>query len=151
MKLETFYEKSVYICVIIFLFTLLFNFVMELGVYTSVTQPQGLQPGQTAEEKLKEMTKSPEYENGIVMNNIWEVVILGSVVGVGIAILTHNTSIIAVYLFCYVFWAMYVNLISILSLNNFLVGNLAVFVGIGTAGVSIVFIGAVIGMLSGSG
>ena len=93
---------------------------------------------------------SPDYETGVVMDNIWLIIIGTGGIAIFLAWITHSTSIIGVYIFAFVFWASYSNIVSMLYNNNFL-GDLWGFVLIGTAGMTFIFIGAVAGMLSGSG
>ena len=70
---------------------------------------------------------------------------------VGLAILTGTTNMIGVYLFGTFFWASWVQLIGILYTFDFLSSGAGlILVTMITVGMTIMFIGAVIGMLSGS-
>lgn len=153
MKPDTFMDKAIYITIIIFIFTLVFNFLMGVGVFTDEYVGGGIQIeyDNDGNQTIKEVTKSEEFEQGVIVTNLWEVVLLGGIGGVVLAIATHSTNIIGVYLFSVTFWATYLNLLDILRINNFLTGTIWGLVLIGTACVILLFIAAVIGMLSGSG
>ena len=151
MNMSTFYEKCVYLTIVIFIFTLIFNFVMGLGIFSLVVQPEGTQFDGNMSDYLKTATISSDYEGGFIMDHLWETVLLGSVGGLLLAIATQSTTIIGVYLFCFVFWSAFLNLISVLEVGGFLTGAMWGLVGIGTAVMGFFFIAAVIGMLSGSG
>jgi hypothetical protein len=70
---------------------------------------------------------------------------------IGIAYLTRTTNMIGVYLFGTFFWSSWLNVIRILNDTSFLSfpGGLAL-IGMISVGMTFMFIGAVIGLLSGS-
>lgn len=150
-KTESFFETCVYITIILFVFTLLFNAIMSLGIYTTLTHPSGIDLDGNISDLIKDMTVSTQYSKGIVIENLWSVVLLGGLGGVGLAIVTQSASILGIYIFCFFFWGSYGNLLSILSIGGFLTGGLWAFVIIGTGAVTILFVAAIVGMLSGSG
>jgi hypothetical protein len=146
----TFYNTCIYLTLIFFIFTLLFNFIMGMGIFTSGISG-GLEMSGDGTHLVQTATSgSNEYSGGIVMDNIWSIVLIGGIGGVGLAIATQSTAIIAVYLFSIVFWGAYTNLMSILWVGG-LLDNLAGFVYIGTGAIIFIFIAAVAGMLGGSG
>lgn len=125
---------------------------MAMGVFTDTTLPSGTQITGNVSEKFKASTISPEYPKGVVVDNLWAIVLMGTAGGIAVSILTQSTVTIGAYIFCFVFWSTYLNLISILSTGGFLANaTLAGFVGIGTGVMVFVFIAAVAGMFSGSG
>ena len=80
---------------------------------------------------------------------MWALVLTGAgAVGILVAWLTHSTAIIGVFIFSAAFWSSYVNTLGILNIGNFVDSN---FILIGTTVMIMIFIGAVAGMLSGSG
>ena len=149
MRLNTFYQICIYITIAGILFTLSVNFVSGLGVF-EYTGESGIQTGENVNSSVAAFTTSNDYQDGFVMDNLWAVVLAGIAGGLVVAWLTHSTSVIGVYIFAFVFWSSYTNIVSMLYNNNFL-GELWGFIVIGTVGITFVFIGAVAGMLSGSG
>lgn len=150
MNLDTFFKKCVHICILMFFFTLIFNFIVGLGVFSGVPTPSGQVMEGNSTDLLQQATKSAQYTGGFVITNLWSVVLLGTFGAIVVAGITRSTAVIGIYLFAYVFWAMYTNLISILATGGF-IDNLAGFIAVGTAGMIAIFIAAVIGMLTGSG
>ena len=148
MDLSSFYQKCVHITIVMFIFILLFNFILGLNVF-STSANTGTQTSGNNSDFLQ-ATKTAQYTGGFVMDNLWSIVLLGVSGGIAIAILLQSTAILGVYLFCYVFWAAYLNLLSILSSLSYL-GSIWGFVTIGTGIMIFVFIAAVIGMLTNAG
>lgn len=142
--INSFFSTCVYVVIVMFVFVLLFNVVGSLGFFTTASTPGGPYLGEEGHTIAQE-------SGGFLMDNIWAIALTGGVGGVLLAVLTHSTAILGIYLFSAVFWAMYGNLLSILSVGNLLTGTLWNFVVIGTAVMIIVFVAAIAGMLSGSG
>lgn len=130
-----------------FIFVLVFNFIFGLNIFSNVSA--GL-PTYGNISDFKTVTKSPQYTGGIVMDNLWVTILLGSLGGMAIAVLLQSTSILGIYIFCFTFWAAYGNLLSILSIGGYLLPVWG-FVSIGTGIMLFIFIAAVIGMTTGSG
>ena len=149
MRMNTFYQICIYITVVMILFTLSVNFVSAMNVFP-VSTDTGIITGETTNETMAEFTRSEEYSDGFLMDNLWAVVLTGIAGGMVVALITHSTSIIGVYIFCFTFWSSYGNVLSMLQSNNFL-SDMWGFVMIATVGMSFIFVGAVAGMLSGSG
>ena len=155
LSLNTFYQTSIYITLIMFVFTLCFNFVIGLNIF-------GVMPGGSVISSdntsgiLSGLTSSPEYESGIGMTDIWKIVLsAGTIIAAGgalaLAWLTQSTSIIAIYLYSVFFWSMYINTFSILYLGGLITGSLIMLVSIFSGVVAIIFIGAILGMLGAQG
>jgi len=150
MRLNTFFQICIYITVAAIIFTLAINFVNTLGVFGGYGAESGAGIEDTTNETLSAFTKSSDYENGFVIDNLWMVVLAGVAGGLTVAWITHSTSVIGVYIFAYVFWGSFANVMDILYTNSFL-NDIWGLVILATVGMSFIFIGAVAGMLSGSG
>ena len=153
MRFNTFFQICIYIVLACIILTLSINFVVSLGIFGDYSAETGIQSQKTANETLAQFTKSGDYKTGFLTTDLWSFVLAGIAVAAGAAVvawITHSASVLGVGVFAYVFWASYVNVISILQVGGFL-ADLGLFVLIGTVGMGFIFIGAVIGMLSGSG
>ena len=130
------------------IFTLSVNFVNALDIFPDKAQA-GIQPGDSSNETMGKFTEQADYPSGFFMDNLWAVVLTATgAIGIVVAWITKSTAIIGVYVFSVIFWASYINALSIINLANYVPLS---FIGIGTGGMLFVWIGAVAGMLSGSG
>jgi len=140
------------ICIIItislFVFNLCVHYVSGMGVFpTGATG--GFEPGDDSNETLQRSTVGPDYPGGITMTSMWGFVLTAAgAVGLLVAWLTHSTSVLGVFIFSVAFWASYINTIGIINIGNYIPSG---FILIGTAAMGLIWIGAVAGMLSGSG
>ena len=147
MNLNTFYQVCIYITVGMILFTLSFNFVAGLDVYDT-TAEHGLVPGDNTNETFMNLTESPEFEGGMVLDNIWTFVLAGGIGAIVVAGITRSPIILGVYIFSFVFWTSYGNTLSIINIGGYIPAG---FLLIGTVGMAFIFVGAIAGMLGGSG
>jgi len=140
---NTFFQICVNICLCLVILTLSINFVVELNIFP-VDMGSGLTPSDTTNETMENITGRI---GGV--QNIWLMVYTGAGIGgLVIAWITRSTTVLGVYIFGAVFWISYIRCLSILNLGQYLpVG----FIMIGTTAMGFVFIGAIAGMLSGSG
>lgn len=145
---SSFFQICVYLTIIMFIFSLSVSYVSGLGVFP-VSVESGFQSGDNFSGSFENVTKQPEYLGGLSMDLIWGLVLTGSgLAGLFLAWLTRSTAIIGVFIFSIAFWAAYVNTLGILNIGNYIDPNL---IGIGTAAMGFIWIGAIAGMLSGSG
>ena len=141
--MATFYRTSVYICIIIILFTLSINFVSSFNAFP-IEEEQGVE-GVTQENALEKITGMDDPN----MNYIWLVATGVGITGaIFVAWLTKSIVPIGIFLFSEVFWTSWLRMNSVLNMSGWVPGELLV---IFTVGVMFVFIAAVIGMFTGSG
>ena len=151
LKLNTLFSTCIYITIVMFIFTVLLNFIMGLNLFSAISMPMGHTIAENDSLILQSITISREYTGGLVMENLWAVVLAGSVAGVILGILTHSTVFVGIYIFCFTFWSAYVNLLSIINIGGYLQGTMSGMVVAGTGAMILIFIGAIAGMTSGSG
>jgi len=140
--MNTFFKICIFYCLALLVFTLLFGLVNATGAFDISPEP-GLQISST-EGALGEITtlETP------TMDYLWGLVAFGGISGMIIGWITHSIVPVGVSIFGSVFWASYINTHSILSLGNFIPGELLMIITICTI---FIFIAAIIGMLTGSG
>lgn len=149
MELSSFYQVCVYLSIGLMVFTLAINFTVELGVFGDITPSGGMDVSGNQSGIVANFTKTPSGEGGF--GNIW-LLVFGAgtaVAGLGaiaIAIATQNATFVGVYVFSVYFWASYINALGIISIGGFLPAS---FILLFTLPVGFIFVGAVVGMLSG--
>ena len=146
MNLSNLYQICIFFTVGLMVFTLSINFVGAMDIFG--TNPDlGPSVEGNSSEIEKNFTKTAEKSGGFGIDLIWALIISTEVIGgLGLAWATQSTSVIGVYIFGAVFWTSYINAMSIISAVGFLpIGFLVLF----TVPMIFIFIGAVIGMLSG--
>ena len=150
---ETFFQICIMFTIGMFIFSLCVHYVSGLGLYGDTDLSQGLDIGDDANSTIRSATKSNDYLGGIGVDVVFGLVLTGAgIAGIVVAWLTHSTAIIGVFIFSAAFWAAYLNTLGILNIgfgaSSFIDPG---FVLIGTAGMGMIWIGAIAGMLSGSG
>jgi len=140
--MNTFFRIAVYFCFLLLICTLMFNVVSSLGAFGFSMNP-GQQIGDT-DEALGDLT-TLETPN---MNYI--IILVTSGVGVGIFAgwLTHSIVPVGISVFGSVFWASYINTHTIISYGQYIPSELLTIFTICTG---LIFIAAIVGMLTGSG
>lgn len=147
MKTNTFYQYCVYICICLIVFSMSIAFVNSLDVF-GIEYDVGYSGGDSSNESFVELTTN-QSGVGFDMGDIWGMATIGTgLVGLLLVALTRSTVIIGVYIFSAVFWMSYVNILFVVY--SLLVG-LELFVVIGTTAMFFAWVGAIVGMLSGSG
>jgi hypothetical protein len=145
--LKSLFQVCFLICITLLLFTLSLNLISGLGVFGfgEVSSPE--LEGTT--ESL--FTRLSGFEGG--MGTVWAVVTTAAgVLSVAAAVLMRSTTPIGIYLFSAVFWTSYTRFIGFVNINNlFVTGVLSGFLLIVTVGLLFIWVGALIGMLTGSG
>jgi hypothetical protein len=149
MEMSSFYQVCVFFAVGLMVFTLAVNFTVELGVFGDVTPSGGMDVSGNQSSIVGNFTKSPSGNMGF--GDIWLLVfgagtLLGIGGAIGIAIATQNATFVGVYVFSVYFWASYINALGILSIGGFIPAS---FILLFTVPVGFIFVGAVVGMLSG--
>ena len=140
--MNTFFRISIFLCIALLVFTLLISFVDGIGAFP-YTNPIGIEIGDTG--TLLEDTTTLERPN---MDYLWLLVIGGIFAGLAFSARTQSIVPAGLFIFASVFWALFINTISILSIGGWIPGEiLTIF----TACTTLIFIAAAIGMLTGSG
>jgi len=138
---NTFFQICIVIVITLILFNLAVAWVDTLNIYQTNVDT-GIATGADQNETFQNIA-------GINIDSIWTLVLTGTAIaGIALAWITRSTTIIGIVLFSLVFWASYWNTLSILNIGDYIPGG---FILIGTAGMLFIWVGAIIGMLSGSG
>lgn len=132
--------------VILLVFTLCVNFVSAMNFF-GTTVEVGIDINATSgNETFQSVT------GGYTPSNIWAVWSIAGLIALGgsvaIAVLTRSSSFVAIYLFSIVFWTSYLNMWGIINLNNYIPLEFSAIVH---GSFLFIWMGAIIGMLSGSG
>ena len=147
MNLNTLFQICLFLTIGMIMFTLTFNFLVGLDVF-GVPGAAGIVPGE-GNETFMGFTTSPEYPLGVDPGNLWTLVLTAAgAIGILVAWITRSTVILGVYIFGFVFWAAYINAFSIIALGGWIPEG---FLNMVHAGMIFIFVGAIAGMLSGSG
>lgn len=146
MKINTFFQACTAFTILLLLFTLSVNFVSVSGFYPTNAET-GIDINTTStNETFQDVT------GGYTPSNIWSVWSLAGLIALGgsiaIAVLTRSSVFVGIYLFSIVFWTAYLNMLGITQLGNYVPGS---FIFLGTTSLVFIWMGAIIGMLSGSG
>ena len=146
MQLSNLFQTCLYFTILLMAFTLCINFATGLGVFGEITPTWGHNIGNTTNTTIQNFTKSEKYNQGIDMNTIWGLVIGGGIIGaVAVAWLLQDATFVGIYIFSFVFWASFINCWGIL----FAVGLPASILTLFSVPIIFIFIGAIVGMLSG--
>lgn len=149
MNLNTFFQICTYITICMIMFCISVNFVSGLGVFGDMEVIGGPDMGNNTNDTFQRITYKVDTPEGENITDLWALVIAGAgIAGLVVAWLTHSTSIIGVFIFSAVFWAAYINTLSILNVVSWIpIGYITLF----STGMAFIWIGAIIGMLTGSG
>jgi hypothetical protein len=133
---------------LLIIFTLVINFVVAFGVFgdADISTPVATEG---SEEDV--FYKISGFEGG--MGQVWFIVTaVGGILSVAAAILMRSTTPIGIYLFSEIFWTSYTKFIDTVNINNtFGAEPLSMLFLVITVGLMFIWIGALIGMLTGSG
>lgn len=142
--MNTFFRISVMFILLMLTFSLVANFVSFLGVFPNVggVGPSGIN---NAEDALVAFTGLSDPTMMAIFLGATTLAFIGAIT---LAALTHSIAPIGIHIFGTVFWASWINMLSIFSYGGYVPGE---FLLIFTAGVMFVFIAAIVGMLTGSG
>lgn len=130
-------------------FTLVLNFLFGMGIFGTIPI-DGMDVSGNQSDIVGNFTRTPEGQS-TGFGGVWTLVfgigsILAAVGAVGIAIATQNATFVGVYIFSVYFWASWINAISILGFGGFIPAS---FLLLFTIPIGFVFVGAIVGMLSG--
>jgi len=123
-------------------FTLLFGLVNATGAF-GITSGPGSSIGDT-DEVLGDIS-TLETPN---MNYLIGLVVAGTAIGIGVGYITSSLVPVGISIFGSVFWASFINMHTVLSIGGYIPGEILTIITIGTV---LVFVAAIIGMITGSG
>lgn len=142
MKVNTAFQACMYFTIILLIFTLSVNFVSAANFFNTQT-PTGVELN-TSSANSTFLTLT-----GQTTTDLWLLVLVAAGAGgIVVAWLTHSTAILGVYLFSVIFWGSYGSMLGVTRIGNYIP---VAFLFIATAALIFIWMGAIIGMLSGSG
>lgn len=139
----SYYQTCMGICIGVIIFGLCINFVNIMDVFPMSYSNELTQGGNTSSTSVAIA--------GYDFNAVWVLILGMGLLSIPILAFTHSIALIGAYLFGIVFWGAYSTAIGVLLSAGFLSGIMAVFTGIFTLIIGFIFIGAIIGMFTGSG
>lgn len=144
---NTFFQTSIYICILIIILTMAINFINTLDLFLDVESGYAVS-GKEPNNIFADITG---FSGGFEF--IW--ISLLTVAGLGalvVAKLTHSTNMIGVWLFSGVFWTSYNKCISVVNISSGGEAWIAPeFLLMFTVALLFLWAAAIIGMLTGSG
>jgi hypothetical protein len=146
MEMTNLYQVCIFTTISLMVFSLCVNVFAGFHIFGNVGE---MGPGvnmSNSNETFQNFTRGPDYPSGLTITSIWGMVLSGSVVvGVFLAWVTQDASILGVFIFSGVFWSAFINTLVIITA----IGIPVILVTLFTVPIFFIFIGAVIGMLSG--
>lgn len=150
--MNTFSSLCIGACVFMIFIGFSFGFVDAMGAFpTGKTSPFNASDGTT--NIITNLTSNVTGQPGTISwSGVWAAATGLSLLGAGIfSVLTGTTNLLGVYLFGTFFWSSWASLVGILYQFDFLTSSAGIILlTMITVGMGIMFVGAVIGMLSGS-
>jgi len=144
--LNTFFRIAIFLALGMIMFNLSVAFVNGLGIFDS---SEAVGTGTIEGEDAIDTLSGGEFTG---IDNIWDLALYGSIIGgvsaVTLAFLTHSTTPIGIYLFGAIFWTSYLSTFTIFSTGGYIPID---FLNLFHVGSILLFVAAVIGMLTGSG
>lgn len=149
MRINSFYQFCVYICIALIVVTLSINFVSGLNVF-EIPYDAGYQTGDDTSGNFVNLTNITSDGESGGMDLLWAGVLSSAAFGgMVVAWITRSTTIIGVYVFSAVFWVSYLRCLSVVYISY--LEPLFGFIMIFTVAMVFLWAGAIAGMLSGSG
>jgi len=142
MKMDSFFQVIFYICICIVIFTLAINVINALNLFQPVASGYSLQ-GKTADQIFTDITG---LSGGL--QYIWLAILSSTGLAAMLLVkITQSPAIIAVWLFSEVFWTSYTRVIDTVNINGWIP---AYWMTLFTVALLFLWVGAIIGMLSGN-
>ena len=141
--MNSFYQISIILTFIMFIFGLTASFVASTGAFP-FAEDMGISIDDDS-SFLTKFTGLTDPNMGAIFLGVTGLTFLGAV---ALAVLTRSVVPIGLHLFGLVFWSSWVKTSMILGYGGYIPGELLV---IFTVGVMFVFIAAIVGILTGSG
>ena len=143
--MKSMYQLSFYICILLILMNLGWGFLRGAeGLWTASASDQNLIEGDDDGSILQELTGLDSAST-----DLWVMITtIGGAAALAFSWMVHSLTPLGIYLFGVAFWTSYNGTVTILSMNNWIPGD---FLLLGTVGMIFLFMGAIIGMITGSG
>lgn len=140
---NTYYQISVQIVFLMLIFSLLASFIAGFGGFP-FTEELGISLNSDS-SFLTKLTGLEDANMNAIFIGVTGLTFLGAV---GLAVATRSVTPIGLHLYSLVFWTSWTKLSVILSYGGYIPNG---FLIIFTVGVMVVFIAAIVGMLTGAG
>jgi len=141
--MATFYQTSIYLCFALMIFNLAGAVVDATNAFPTDTELG--QDVNSTSSALDDLTGLDDPN----MNSLWALTItLAGAVAIALAWLVHSITPVGIYIFGAVFWTSWIRIQSIIGFGSYL--NIEFIIMIQVV-IIVLFIAAVIGMLTGSG
>ena len=143
--MKSMYQMCFYFCLILVLVNLGWGFLRGIdGMWTASASDQNVLDGTNDQGLIHELTG---LDSG--GTNIWLMITsVGATAAVAFSWMVHSLTPLGLYLFGVAFWTSYNGTLTIINMNGWIPGD---FVLIVTVTMAFLFIGAIIGMITGSG
>jgi hypothetical protein len=150
MEMNSLYQICIFFTISLTVFTSCVSFVSGLNLFGPVDAPSGFDEMNSTNSSIHRYTKSESYPSGFGTSDLFALTLGGGTIAailgtIGIAYFTGSTTYVGIYLFSVYFWTTYTTAFGIISI----IGLPLSFILIFTGAIVFIFIGAVIGMLSG--
>lgn len=143
--MKSMFQLSFYICIFLILINLGWGFLRGTDdIWTADASNQNLIEGDDDGGILQELTGLDSAGT-----DLWLMITtVGGAAALAFSWMVHSLTPLGIYLFGVAFWTSYNGTVSIISMNNWIPGD---FLLIGTVAMIFLFVGALIGMITGSG
>ena len=145
---ETFFQLCLYFTLGIIIFSMIFGVLVGLNVFSGADVNSGVDIDTSDKDAAFTDITGEDLQTNLLIS-VSAGTILGLAAGGTVSWLTHTTSAIGVGIFTGTFWGAYLNMYSILDSGSFL-SDAGILIII-TVVVTMLFVGAIIGMFTGSG
>jgi len=142
--LNSFFRICVMFILLMLAFSLIANFVGSMGMFPNVSGI-GAEGVEGSNDALAKFTGLEDPNMQALFLGVTGLTFIGAC---ALAFLTKTITPIGIHIFGAVFWASWINMLSIFSYGGYVPGD---FLIVFTVGVMFVFIAAIVGMLTGSG
>lgn len=134
-----------YFCVVLILISLGWGFLRGAdGLWTASASDQNTLEGTDDNSLIQELTGLDSSGT-----DMWLMITtIGGAAALAFSWMVHSLTPLGLYLFGVAFWTSYNGTITMINMNGWLPGDLILMI---TVGMAFLFIGAIIGMITGSG
>ena len=143
--MKSMFQLCFYICLMLILINLGWGFLRgSSDLWTASGSDQNLIEGEDDGGILQELTGLDSAGT-----DLWLMITtVGGAAALAFSWMVHSLSPLGIYLFGVAFWTSYNSTVSIISMNGWVPGD---FLLIATVGMIFLFVGAIVGMITGSG
>jgi len=143
--MKSMFQMCFFICMFLILINVGWGFVRGIdGVWTAEASEQNLIEGTNDNGILGELTGLDSAGT-----DLWLMVTtIGGAAALAFSWMVHSLTPLGIYLFGVAFWSSYNGTVTIIGMNSWLPGD---FILIITVAMIFLFVGAIIGMITGSG